>query len=101
MSEICFLMHWLAEHVKKSAKDQYAKYFWVIAVEFKEAAKFVSKLVFLTRRWVFLKNKDHYERKTKSKIYLKLILGALAGRAHLIIWKISIQRSFLADCKRP
>lgn len=33
-------MHWLAEHVKKSAKDQYAKYFWVIAVEFKEAAKF-------------------------------------------------------------
>ena len=81
MSEICFLMHWLAEHVKKSAKDQYVKYFWVIAVEFKEAAKFVSKLVFLTRRWVFFKKQRSLWKKDKIQNILKVDSGCTSWQS--------------------
>ena len=69
-----------------SGQYRFTKFNPVARRDHKEGAKIIYRLHLLTQRPVLRKNKEHYEKKKKSKHVLYLILGALVGRGRPKIW---------------
>ena len=81
MTYFWFLVHWLAEHVPKSAIYQFSKSGQLTEERLSEGAKIILKLRFLTQRWVLRKNQGGLSNREKQRECLIIDSGCIGWQS--------------------